>query len=54
MSVDFSRLSMHIVISRVFTKVIKTGILLPNQQRRDDDGNRISEEGKNRERGQTK
>lgn len=39
MSVDFSRLSMHIVISRVFTKVIKTGILLPNQQRRDDDGN---------------
>ena len=45
---------MHIVISRVFTKVIKIGILLPKQQRRDDDGNRISEEGKKRERGQTK
>lgn len=39
MSVDFSRLSVRVVISRVFTKVIKTGVLLPNQQRRDDDGN---------------
>lgn len=35
MRVEFNTLSMDIVISRVFTKVIKTSILLPNQQRRD-------------------
>ena len=35
MSVEFNRLSMDIVIARVSTQVIKTKILLPNQQRRD-------------------